>query len=128
MTPIAITFYPGHFGSTAGTIVLAIVAAHEGSHVADGSEFTASGFSNMANPTQYMTETRAFGVTAAIAEGSGVYTNGFAFGGNPLWQPGWTPSQVQQGIQSFLAAPGLYGYTPKSQGGRAFSKRNKVVR
>jgi RHS repeat-associated protein len=126
---ILVTFDPGSFGQTAGTIGLAITAAHEGSHVADGSAFTASGFNTNANPTQYQTEMRAFGVTAAIAEGSGLYTNGFAFGSNlPIWQPGWTASQVQQGIQSYLALPGLYGYTPTSQGGRAFSRRTKVVR
>jgi RHS repeat-associated protein len=129
---IVVTFDPGAFGKMAGTAALAITSAHEGSHVADGSDWVTSGFSRSMNPTEYQTEQRAFGVSAAIAEGSGAYPNGLSFGGTSIWQPGWPQAQIKQGIDKMLAVPtsagGLYGYTPAHQGGRAFSKLTKVHR
>jgi RHS repeat-associated protein len=125
---IQVVFDPGSFGETAGTAALSVTLAHEGSHDADGSEWIASGFKKQLDPSHYQTEMRAFGVSAGIAEGLGVYTNGFAYGSTAIWQPGWSSSQVQQGIMTYLAVPGLYGYTAASQGGSAFSRRTRVRR
>lgn len=51
--------------------VSAMVEAHEGSHVADASDWVSSGFSSEANPSHFQTELDAYHVTENIAEGLG---------------------------------------------------------
>jgi hypothetical protein len=106
-----------------------ITSAHEGSHVADASDWVSSGFNSAMKPTSYATESRAIGVSAAIAEGSGVYRNGLTFGSSTIWQPMWNAGQVQQAINQYLAAPrsagGIYQVTPAHPGSVNWSKRTR---
>ena len=122
---ITVTFNKKPFNDDAGSAALAITSAHEGSHVPDASDWVSSGFSNAMLPTSYATESRAFGVSAAIAEGSGAYPNGLSFGSFTIWQPMWNAGQVQQGINQLLAAPGMYHVTPAHPGKVNWSKRAK---
>jgi RHS repeat-associated protein len=55
----------------ADTNSLATLAAHEGVHVADGSDWVSSGFSNNALPSRLQTEWDAYQVQGSIAEGLG---------------------------------------------------------
>jgi len=64
---------------------LAMLAAHEGSHVADASDWVASGFSSNANPSNYRTEFDAYRVTGNIAEGLGYSTWTETFGKNTTY-------------------------------------------
>jgi RHS repeat-associated protein len=45
--------------------------AHEGSHVGEAEAWAKAGFTNAANPTKFDTESRAFGVTATMAQVNG---------------------------------------------------------
>ncbi|HET9308813.1 MAG TPA: hypothetical protein VFO46_22560 [Candidatus Sulfotelmatobacter sp.] len=73
--------------------------AHEGSHVADESEWVASSFATTMNLTKYQTENRALHVEASIAEGM-KYPLGFMLGKTPqyIWKPGWKPAMVDSAI------------------------------
>jgi hypothetical protein len=122
---ISVTFNTKTFNDNAGSAALAITSAHEGSHVADASDWVSSGFDSAMKPTSYATESRAFGVSAAIAEGSGAYPNGLTFGSTTIWQPMWNAGQVQQGINQLLAAPGMYHVTPAHPGSVNWSKRTR---
>jgi RHS repeat-associated protein len=126
---ITVTFNTKPFNADAGSAALAITSAHEGSHVADASDWVSSGFSNAMLPTSYATESRAFGVSAAIAEGSGAYPNGLSFGSFTIWQPMWNAGQVQQGIDQYLGAPrstgGIYQVTPAHPGSVNWRRRAK---
>ncbi len=53
---------------------LAALEAHEGSHVADASDWIGSGFDPNRDPTTFQTEHRAYNVTAGILEGLGATT------------------------------------------------------
>jgi RHS repeat-associated protein len=93
-------------------------AAHEGSHIADASDWVSSGFSPSMNPTRYGTEWRAFHVEQSMAEGMGQPFLGFYVGGQPIyvWKPGWTAAQVNSGINQVLNNPaGHYHLTPNSK-------------
>jgi RHS repeat-associated protein len=125
---ISVTFNTKTFNDDAGSAALAVTSAHEGSHVADASDWVSSGFDSAMKPTSYATESKAFGVSAAIAEGSGAYPNGLTFGSSTIWQPMWGAAQVQQGIDQFLAAPGLYHVTPFHPGSVNWSKRTGLFR
>lgn len=56
---------------------------HEGSHVADGSAWVASGFKAALNPTRFQGEMRAYGVSATISEGLGNVVSWVSFGTHP---------------------------------------------
>jgi RHS repeat-associated protein len=121
------------------------VIAHEGSHVADGSEWVASGFANSKNPTNYQTEFDAFTVqflqVQADSNNQGRAT--YILGGwhkdpgkNPwvplvltMWDSGWKEANRAvmraNNINSLLERPkDVTGYdvTPSHQGGPAFQK------
>ena len=69
-----------------------LLEAHEGVHVANGSDWVLSGFSNNANPSHYQDEFEAYAVFAHIAEGLGYSTYGVSFGNRnyPLFDSGWS--------------------------------------
>jgi RHS repeat-associated protein len=56
------------------------LTAHEGVHVADGSDWVSSGFSNNANPSHLQTEHDAYTVQANILQGLGASAATFSFG------------------------------------------------
>lgn len=92
--------------------------AHEGSHIADASDWVSSGFAPGMNPSRYGTEFRAFHVEQGIAEGLGRDFLGFNIGNQQMyiWKPGWTPAQVNTGINGVLSSPqGHYHLTPNSK-------------
>lgn len=56
------------------------LTVHEGVHVADGSDWVSSGFSNNANPSHLQTEHDAYTVQMNVLQGLGYPTAGFSFG------------------------------------------------
>lgn len=88
---------------------------HEGSHVADGSDWVSSGFNPSMNPTRYGTEFRAFQVERNLAEGINWGPLGFPERSGPvyIWKPGWSASQVNAGINSELRQH--YNLSPSSK-------------
>jgi RHS repeat-associated protein len=91
-----------------------IDVAHEGSHVADESEWVASSFATTMNLTKYQTENRALHVEASIVE-SMRYPLGFMLGKTPqyIWKPGWTPAMVDSAINWVIkSSAGPYHVTP----------------
>ena len=112
-----------------GGQALASTLAHEGSHVADGSEWVSSGFSAAKDPTTFATEYRAYSVGINLLGAANVLT--FAMGpvGGPrvLLAPGFPESINGPQIEKLLAIPGGYGVTKKNPGEPAFY-RHKVVR
>jgi hypothetical protein len=112
---------------------------HEGSHIADASDWVRSGFDAASNPTRYKTEFDAYTVSSLLAE------TGWRGGVTPpsiwlphhrrgntllylpdrieLWNPGWREVDKatlrKSNIDRFLARPrgagGLYGLTPESR-------------
>jgi len=92
--------------------------AHEGSHVADASDWAKSGFSPGAVPSRYASEWRAFHVGASIAEKTGWPYYGALVGGKEIyyWKPGWTSTQVDFGITRVLTSrAGHYHLSPDSK-------------
>jgi RHS repeat-associated protein len=59
---------------------LAIEAAHEGVHVADGSDWVSSGFSANANPSIFQTEQDAYSVGNNVAYGLGAISINYTWG------------------------------------------------
>jgi transposase-like protein len=110
---IDVTFGTGQLGK--GGAVNAGLSAHEGSHVADGSAWAASGFKDALNPTRYATESRAYRIQANIYEGQG-YLYGAFSPTELMWIRGWPQSNVDGRIDYWLRIPkaqgGLYGVTP----------------
>ncbi len=108
---------------TAAALGNAGVEAHEGSHLADGSAWVASGFSPQMNPTRYATEFRAFSVEANILNTEICLTCSatWTFGGQGyvFTSPMWSDSTVRDNINDMLAIPksqgGLYELTPASK-------------
>jgi RHS repeat-associated protein len=114
---------------------------HEGSHVADGSDLVGALPKNLSSPsvaavlggssnlTQYVTETRAYEASSAIAQGRGA---GSLSVGPPkgnkyeIWNSGWSQAdratKRAAGIDKVLAEPkskgGLYEVTPTNQGAK----------
>lgn len=104
----------------AGGAGRALTVAHEGSHVADGMGWIASGFSERYLPSMFTTELTAFQVSAATAPGLGITQ--IQYGNVNMWQPGWSSARVNAAIFNMLTAPaGIYGITPVT--GPAFSSR-----
>ena len=114
---------------------------HEGSHVADGTDLVGALPVNLNHPaaaavlggplnlTKYQTETRAYGVSAAVAQGLGYGSLKIGpKGGNQyeVWNSGWSQAdratKQAAGIDRVLAEPkskkGLYEVTPTNQGKR----------
>jgi RHS repeat-associated protein len=114
---------------------------HEGSHVADGADVVGALPVNLADPaaaavlagplnlTKYQTETRAYGVSAGVAQGLGYDSLKIGpKGGNQyeVWNSGWKQAdraaKQAAGIDRVLAEPkskkGLYEVTPTNQGKR----------
>lgn len=122
----------------------AINLAHEGSHVADGTDFIGALPLNLADPaatemfnnsplnlTKYVTETRAYGVSAAVAQGLGYDTLKIGKdGGNKyeIWNSGWKQAdrlaKQCKGIDKVSAEPkskgGLYEITKDKPGVKLF--------
>jgi RHS repeat-associated protein len=125
---ISVSFKSGVLDN-ADSNVLATDEAHEGSHVADGSAWVASGFSPLMNPTMYKTEFDAFQVQSRIAEGLG-YSLQFQDpkGGAPynisIIHPNWTTGDTNYAIRGYLH--GVYNLTPTSKLA-AFSRSTKVT-
>lgn len=115
---------------------LAMNLAHEGSHVADGSDLigalptdlssagAATVLSGPINLTKYATESRAFEVMALVAQARGADSLTVGAGRHETWNSGWRETDRSrlraQGIDAVLAVPrangGLYGVTPTMQG------------
>jgi hypothetical protein len=118
---------------------------HEGSHVADGSKWRASGCKRSSNPFVYETEFKAYTVASLSAQ---AYQPNVAYefilpgGGRPgknpflpeilpIYRPDLKAEDLQilrnGNIDKLLARPknggGLYGVTPTSPGSRAFGLR-----
>jgi RHS repeat-associated protein len=119
----------------------AVSIGHEGSHVADAADVVGALPVNLTNPaaaavlagplnlTKYATETRAYGVSAAVARGLGYDTLKIGpKGGNQyeVWNSGWKQAdratKQAAGIDRVLAEPkskkGLYEVTPANPGKR----------
>jgi RHS repeat-associated protein len=128
---ITVTIDPSKNGNTTQE---SITAAHEGSHVADGTALvgalpihgltdTAASAGVLAGPlnlTQYQTEMKAYTTSSYTAQGMGL--GSLTVGnGNVIWNSSWAAVDVQTmrstGIQHELADPkGLYNVTPDNQG------------
>jgi RHS repeat-associated protein len=82
-----------HFGKEASGNNLAVEVAHEGQHVADGQEWVASGhpLGTMYDLNHYERETRAWGVSARIAEALGMKHYGPPGFGSQyyVWNSSW---------------------------------------
>jgi RHS repeat-associated protein len=113
----------------AGGQALASTLAHEGSHVADGSEWVSSGFAAANDPTSFATEYRAYNVGVNLLGAAGVlpFSMGPAGGPRVLLAPGFPESMNGPQIEKLLAIPGGYGVTRQNPGAPAFY-RHKVVR
>jgi hypothetical protein len=109
----------------------ALNVAHEGSHVADGSDVvgalpadltTAAASAILGGPlnrTQYATETSAYEVSSFAAQGLGL--SSVKYEGHEIWNSGWKEAdratKRSAGIDKFLADPaGRYNVTSSSQG------------
>lgn len=113
---INVTFNPGAVGGTFdGGLV-----AHEGSHVADGSDWVNSGFSASMDPTHNTTELNAnrvqFNITDAtlrsLAGPTGTYT-GTMFGGNVKWNKGDSFKMITPDLQKQIQKEtGAYDQKP----------------
>jgi RHS repeat-associated protein len=121
---INVTFNPG---TLSGDNVQPILAAHEGSHVADGSAWVASGFSAALNPTNYATEFRAYQVTAGVGEGLGGMFTMLRPASGPflLSVQGWPQASIDSRINLLLRQE--YHLTP-ADATRAFHRMMKVTK
>jgi hypothetical protein len=94
---IEVKFRPNEVGN-------AMDEAHEGSHVADGSAWVASGFSSAMNPTRYHTALNAYRVSATIGEGLGYILSNVSFGNRKyiLAVRNWDPANTDRAIGIIL--------------------------
>jgi RHS repeat-associated protein len=105
---------------------------HEGSHVADGSDLVGALPNDLASPatqtvlndalnlTKYVTEKRAYEVTAFIAQGRGADALTVGTGKYEIWNVGWSQAdraaKRSAGIDKVLADPsGYYKVTPEKE-------------
>jgi RHS repeat-associated protein len=117
---IEVKFNPNALGN-------AMDQAHEGSHVADGSAWVASGFSRAFNPTRFQTEMDAYRVSATIGEGLGNLVSTVAFKANRyiLAVRNWDPKNTDTAITNILRRE--YKLRPNSAV-RTFQKNTKGAR
>ena len=110
---------------------LVSLIAHEGSHVADGTDWVKSGFRMSANPTMYQTESDAYLVSSLMAEANGVLSSYLIFEqdkkaranprtrflGATLYNSGWKEADKaklrQENIDFYLSVDKKYKLTPK---------------
>ncbi|MFN7651343.1 MAG: RHS repeat domain-containing protein [Acidobacteriota bacterium] len=95
---ITVTFNAATIGNTT-------LAAHEGSHVADGSAYVSSGFNQALNPTNRQTETKAFQVQSNIGIGMSWQFQTVTFGGHApylLNVTGWPQANTDNMINAIL--------------------------
>ncbi len=92
--------FSGDYSGNAGTV------AHEGSHLADESDWVRSGFSTAMNRTRTQTEDRALHVGAYVGMALG-RTVGYMSGNYPwyLSGPGSTPNNVDTAVRNGLWLP-----------------------
>jgi len=140
---IRVTIRSDRFGPGLDQIV-----GHEGSHVADGSEWVASGFAKSKAPTLYQTESDAYTVQSLMIQadfdnkGTAAQRLGEYYkepGKNPWlpltmtwWDSGWKEADRAtiraNNINKFLERPngaGGYGVTPANQGESPFKKGSR---
>lgn len=78
---ILVVFNGGaHLLDSGDNASIAVLAAHEGVHVADGSDWISSGFSSNADPSRFQTERDAYAVGATIYQGLGYSSFYYQFG------------------------------------------------
>jgi RHS repeat-associated protein len=82
----------------------ALLEGHEGVHVANGSDWVQSGFSNNANPSHYQDEFDAYVVSSHIAEGLGYSTYDVGFGNRnyPLFNSAWSRDAQNLAINTII--------------------------
>ena len=77
---------------------------HEGSHIADGSDWVKSGFSDSKNPTKYQTEFDAYTVQGLLAQAENAHgwsfipthlIKGFPTVYIPIWNSGWEKADIE---------------------------------
>jgi RHS repeat-associated protein len=109
---------------------LASTLAHEGSHVADGSEWVSSGFAAAKDPTLFATEYRAYNVSVNIlgAENVAPFSMGPVGGPKVLLAPGFPIAINGPQIEKLLAIPGGYGVTRMRPGDPVFDRHHMVRR
>jgi RHS repeat-associated protein len=109
---------------------LASTLAHEGSHVADGSEWVSSGFAAAKDPTLFATEYRAYNVSVNIlgAENVAPFSMGPVGAPKVLLAPGFPIAINGPQIEKLLAIPGGYGVTRMRPGDPVFDRHHMVRR
>ena len=107
---INVTFNPNSVG---GTLDGGLVA-HEGSHVADGSDWVKSGFSPGMDPTRYQTEIHAYQVQFNVTQATPGFNMMFGVnvGGAPVI-PGEPWKDARPDFQNMLKTNPTYGFTYK---------------
>jgi RHS repeat-associated protein len=114
--------------STLSSEDLDLVLAHEGSHVVDGVEWVASGFSDSKNPTFRQTESDAYTMSSLFAEASGrkelTYDENakgrhYWIPKDTIWSKSWARVDVatkrKEGIDGILNYNNLYNYRLNQQ-------------
>ncbi|HEV7646404.1 MAG TPA: RHS repeat-associated core domain-containing protein [Pyrinomonadaceae bacterium] len=114
----------------ASGVDLAQILVHEGSHVADGAEWVASGFLDSKNPSIYKTEKDAYTTQSYFvshrASASGSYQGGIDSKGQPvnyqIWNKSWknVDSKRETNINKIIEF--TYGVTAKVSGDPTFVK------
>jgi RHS repeat-associated protein len=128
---IRVTLNTDFFNSKTDAAELSITAAHEGSHIADGSEWVGSGFANGKNPTRYQTEMTAWTVAGMVAQHFNIergYAGTIPVPGHRyglptvyyVWNRGWAGADAA--VIEANRTKDIEGYfnTPPNQGGNAF--------
>ena len=100
---INVTFNPNAVGGDPGGGLV----AHEGSHVADGSDWVSSGFSASMDPTHNLTEVNANHLQFNImnAQYGAMYPNGYTanlYGGSVNWKNGDTFKMITPDLQKAI--------------------------
>jgi hypothetical protein len=107
---INVTFNPNSVGGNfSGGLV-----AHEGSHVADGSDWVSSGFSPGMDPTRYGTEIGAYSVQFNVTQALPAFRTAFGVSiGGVTVIPGEPFKDARPDFQNLLKTSPLYGFTYK---------------
>jgi RHS repeat-associated protein len=111
-----------------GSATAGLTAEHEGSHVADASDWVKSGFSDAMNPTAYGTEFRAYQSTVDLAGAMGRPEITFQGKFSAVTVgAGWEASTRAYIINKFLMYDYGFAWTPGSKL-KAFSRNTRLVR